>query len=71
MTISLKTELVVSEGIKIKHSYVLAIKSKIVLKPAFKSINKKLIACYIVGFMNWKQKAEAYAGDNQATQTQI
>ena len=67
---SLKTVLVPPERIKTKCGYVLATKSKARAKPAFWSLDKRLVAYHVVGFVNWKWKAESRVGSNQATQTQ-
>ena len=67
---SLETVLVPPEGIKTKRGYVSAMKSKTGAKPAPWSLDKRLTAYYIVGFVNQKQKAEFCLGGNQAAQTQ-
>ena len=66
MATSLKIVLVPLVGNKTKHNYVLATESKAGAKPAPQSLDKKLAAHHIIGFVNWKQKAESRLGGNQA-----
>ena len=70
MAASFETMLVPPEGIKTKRGYVSATRSKAVTKLAPRSLNKKLVAHHIVGFVNQKQKAEFCPGGNQAAQIQ-
>ena len=70
IAISLEIVLVFSKNIKTKCNFVLATKFRTEAKPAFWSIDKKLIIYCIIGFVNWKQKVKARIDDNQVIQTQ-
>ena len=69
MATSLETMLVFLGRIKTKYDYVLATESKTGAKLISRSLDKKLMTYYIIGFVNWKQKTEVCMGGNQATQT--
>ena len=70
MVTSFEIVLVFSEEIKTKYGYVSATESKARTKLALQSFDKKSTAHHIVGFVNWKQKAEFCSDGNQTAQTQ-
>ena len=70
MTINCKTMLVALENIKTKYNYASETAFKIGAKSVFRSMDKKLAAYYIIGFVNWKRKIKAYTNSNQVIQTQ-